>query len=339
MSGREQELEHHLAGTGDLCDALRKGHALEYLDTHSGPDSALQLLSDGASLARVHRVRLHAGDAVLKMMPLDAPGDRLESARREIRFYQEVASHVSVGVPELLWARDGPEATVLLLTWYPPMPPSTEWSDEIFVDVARSLARFHARFWTGAEARNRWPWLREPESLFDERRIDGALAAWVHLSRIPRLQNAVTRHRLCVIEMVARRYDPLYDTNSVLPVTLVHGDFHAANLLAGPNHTVLWADWQEVGIGPGTDDITHLVGRARGDGAAVPDDKLLEAYHEEVAQSLSVDAGALRNAVEAGELLKIVLDWPHYLAQSPAARVVSILDRMEFLVERAPWSW
>jgi aminoglycoside phosphotransferase (APT) family kinase protein len=55
-----------------------------------------------------------------------------------------------------------------------------------------------------------------------------------------------------------------------LPACLIHGDLHAGNLLRDAEGASVWADWQEVGIGQGPEDLALLWQRAEFDGADRP---------------------------------------------------------------------
>jgi aminoglycoside phosphotransferase (APT) family kinase protein len=95
----------------------------------------------------------------------------------------------------------------------------------------------------------------------------------------------------------------------------VHGDCHAENLLRDADGTVVWADWAEVGVGRGPEELAILWQRAEFNGATVPREAMVAIYAR--ARGLEVD-DVLGDAVRAAELLMVLLGWPEFLIEKPS---------------------
>jgi hypothetical protein len=117
-----------------------------------------------------------------------------------------------------------------------------------WVEVARWLARFHAHF-AG----------RPPAG-------DHLLHYDTSYFRLWR-DRAGRRHRR--LAHVIAGYERVLEILSSLPVTLIHGEFHASNVLVA-GQRIAPVDWEMAGVGPGILDLAALVsGWAEHDRAAI----------------------------------------------------------------------
>jgi Ser/Thr protein kinase RdoA (MazF antagonist) len=116
-----------------------------------------------------------------------------------------------------------------------------------------------------------------------------------------------------------------------LPVGLIHGDCHTGNLLVDDSGEFCWADWQEVGVGHGPEDLALLWQRAEFGGAVPPRQAMLDAYlAARGLRSEPTDPGAVRAAV-AAELRLLLLDWPFYLVGAEDAARDRLIRRFQEL--------
>jgi aminoglycoside phosphotransferase len=279
----DEELARHLRALGRDPDGLR----------------AARRLAGGASGSGVFRLAFDDGSsAVLKVTTRPAWRPK---AQREARFYDELAPSVPVRVPRLLASAESGPATCLLLSAAAPAPTPLLWGDADWLRVARDLGALHGS--AGAGQLDRLRWLSRPRRVpADE--VRAAVAAWTRLG-CGRLALSLLGQR--------RALDRALDA---LPVGLIHGDCHTGNLLVDDSGEFCWADWQEVGVGHGPEDLALLWQRAEFGGAVPPRQAMLDAYL--AARGLpsgpteSTDPGAARAAV-AAELRLLLLDWPSYL--------------------------
>jgi aminoglycoside phosphotransferase len=127
---------------------------------------------------------------------------------------------------------------------------------EIWLDVARWLARMHTHFAVAPETlRDAQPhllcydadfyrlWIGRARALLQQEDSGGAVAALENVNRL------------------AERYERVVERLMSLPLTFVHGDFFASNVLVEENawaRRVCPVDWEMAGIGTGLIDLAAL---------------------------------------------------------------------------------
>jgi aminoglycoside phosphotransferase (APT) family kinase protein len=118
------------------------------------------------------------------------------------------------------------------------------------------------------------------------------------------------------------------------PVALCHGDCHRDNFLRDNQGNLVWADWQEVGVGAGPEDLSFFWQRAAAAGDALPVEQMLVIYHERLqAQTgAAISLPAVQRVARASELRTTLLHWPFYLQQASVAQIVRLLQRIEQLL-------
>jgi len=201
--------------------------------------------------------------------------------------------------------------------------------------VAHQLGQFHARFWATTPASPLPDWLHtKPEVTRDQ--CLGAARLWRALGKRDDLIEALaprshTLGRLLMSIPALERHMP------TTPATLCHGDFHADNLLRGPTGEWIWADWQEVRLGPGVEDLAFFWQRAfAAADTPPPHDAMVQAY---VAGLATVDGPLISReqvdrALAWAELRSWLVDWPGYLGALSTARIARVLRRIETLMSR-----
>ncbi len=252
-------------------------------------------LAGGVSGSGVFRlVFADRTDAVLKVTTNPAWRDK---ARREVRFYREAAPDLPVRVPLLLAAADTGPATCLLLSAAAPAPTPTLWGVHDWLRITRELATLHrvTRSWVP----DRFTWLARTGPAAPDP-VRTAATCWDGLG--------------CgdIAEPLLHRRSELDAALAVLPPAVIHGDCHAGNLLVDGSGGFRWADWQEVGIGHGPEDLALLWQRAEFGGAAPPRGAMLEAYA--AVRELSVPA--VHRAEVAAELRVLLFGWPAHLVDA-----------------------
>ena len=177
----------------------------------------------------------------------------------------------------------------------------------IWQQVARWLATMHTRFAGISEAFAQEAHLLNYNEGFYRIWIDRAQR---FLNRSGSAQPKNTRHR---IEWLAQRYDCVVESLMALPVTFVHGEFYASNVLVQETVgelRVCPVDWEMAGVGPGLIDLAALTA-----GNWTPEEKtaLAMAYYGELAPSNGwpSEFSDFLNALEYCELHKAVqwLGW------------------------------
>ena len=113
-------------------------------------------------------------------------------------------------------------------------------------------------------------------------------------------------------------------------MTLCHGDCHLDNLLRDQEGHLIWADWQEVGIGYGPSDLSFFLQRAEANGAAIAHDLVVTAYCTalEAAGVAGVSEHAITSAMKESERRTRLLYWPDYMNNATSEAMAHHLARI-----------
>ncbi|GAA2367408.1 hypothetical protein Cme02nite_28870 [Catellatospora methionotrophica] len=270
-------------------------HPVDRLESRSGAGVHAVLTADGA-------------EAYVKLTPADRGPHALAAARRELRFYRELAPAVAVGTPGLLAHADTGDAVALLLAAAGVAREPRSWTAAGWAGLGRDLARLH---------RTPAPDWQRPDDLRD------AMAA-ADLSAV----EAFWRPTLPRLAELVDRRDELRRQAAALPPAFIHGDCHTGNItLVGDRRHLL--DWQVCGTGRPAADLAFLNVRAAPGGVSAPPD-LLDGYLAEQPH----DPAVTRLAVLAEELSVYVFQWPPFAAYNTAAGVEHVRRRARALHDR-----
>jgi len=172
----------------------------------------------------------------------------LDMFRSEVRFYREIAPHLSLRVPQCYASSEEADGTRLVLEdlshWEPGADP---------IRVAELVADHHRR-WEGA-AEGRWPWLRRVGAAVD---LIAALfdRTWTQLEARPDLRPAVRR---LGESLVGRITEVEWAEAGTGALTLVHGDCATGNLRTSPDGEIVFLDWEDVRLASGAVDLAWLL--------------------------------------------------------------------------------
>jgi hypothetical protein len=180
-----------------------------------------------------------------------APGsipEALDSFRKEVRFYQQIAPVVGVRVPVCYRAEVSDRGTVLELEdlsgWQPGADP---------VAAAELLSAMHKR-WAG-EAERRWPWLRA-DGVADHlvaKLYDDTWPLLVARDELTRSARDVGERLVGNVAAAERAVAGTADR------TMVHGDASMLNMRTAPDGEIALLDWEDVVCGPGTVDLAWML--------------------------------------------------------------------------------
>lgn len=267
---------------------------------------------DASSGAGIHAVRTADGDlAYLKITPAGLGPHALEAARREVRFYREVAATTAVQTPRLLASVESEDGVAILLTAAGQAREATSWSRRTWAAVGEQLAVLHAMpLPAGAD------WQRPDSLLAVMAEPDSSEVSACWAGSVPELPAVLSRISRLLADM------------SALPPVFTHGDCHAGNILFGGHRPAL-CDWQSAGIGRPVSDLAFLSARATASGAVVPTD-LIAAYLARRPQ----DRRELERALLAEELAIFIFQWPPYLAFNTPATAARVRRRAQALAAR-----
>jgi hypothetical protein len=177
--------------------------------------------------------------------------------------------------------------------------PLTEIGDfESWVAAARWARRFHNHFSARVEeAQDRAQHLLRYGPVYYRRWLERALA-FTDTSNDPK--------HLRVLEHVALRHDTVVEELSQLPITLIHGEFYAANVLVQRTSNgirVCPVDWEMAAAAPGVFDIAAL-------SAGWDDARRRELAHayQEAAGTTETGLDVLLRSIDLSSL-QIALQW------------------------------
>lgn len=113
------------------------------------------------------------------------------------------------------------------------------------------------------------------------------------------------------------------------PYSVCHGDFHPDNLLLSADGLRL-CDWQNVGVGKCSGDISFFIGRGLGFGIDMNADELLDYYCAKLSEysGAQVEKTTILKEKYASTLLVTLSFWANYLKDCPAERVAVQFDDM-----------
>ncbi len=168
--------------------------------------------------------------------------------------------------------------------------------------VARWLARMHAGFADSRPDPHRAHQIKYTRAFYTvwiERALSYLAASQRSQHQAPVTgARAVTTRQLRQLEQLAKHYGRVVDRLLSLPITLIHGEFYASNILVQEQSNglrVCPVDWEMAAIGPGLVDLAALVA---GNWTASQRTALALAYYDECSRLV----GAIiftRNFLEA----------------------------------------
>ncbi|RKN03823.1 aminoglycoside phosphotransferase family protein [Streptomyces radicis] len=278
---------------------------------------------ESRSGAGVHTVRAEGGEvAYLKVTGAEAGRGPLAAARRELRFYRELAPIVPVRTPRLLGALDADDGVALLLAAGGEARDAASWTPGMWAALGRDLAALH-----GTPVPEAGGWGGRPDALLaaldaadapdaaDTPDAAGIGAFWA--ASLPRLPDLLDRRDALRARLTERQ-----------PPVLVHGDCHTDNVVHDAG-SLVFCDWQETRIGRPASDLAFLQVRATPAGTTVPR-ALMDAYLD----ARPCDRDALERALVAEELAILLFLWPPFAPFNAPEAVERVRRRARALAAR-----
>jgi len=267
---------------------------------------------ESRSGAGVHAARTADGfDAYLKLTPAALGPEALAGARRELRFYRDLAPTAPVRTPRLLnWAdTDGGVALLLAAAGAPRQVRS--WTPAMWAELGRDLAALHNM------PRPAGPGWSRPDAL-RQALADPELPAIGEFwgPTLPRLG-----------EILARRAELRRQMDALAPV-FVHGDCHSDNI-ALSGESLVFLDWQGAGIGRPGSDLAFLNVRAIPAGVIAPP-ALLDSYLD----GRPGERRTVELALLAEELAVFVFLWAPFAAYNTPAGIDRVRHRTQALAQQ-----
>lgn len=289
---------------------------LDYAETYL-KENEKKLLAGGKSGACVYDIQ---GEYVLKQIYRAELGDDVlyEAYRKEVWWYASGGAGLDC-LPEVLDLRSTQDEISILMKRYDRLS-RQEINTELLGKIMRSLASVH-----GAEVP---PLLKKKrcgaQPLLEEQ-IRASVEGWrTVLDEHP----GVFDHE--PLERIAKEINRIIFWHNSEETVLTHGDFHWDNLLMDNQGRIIICDWQGVGTGAISGDLSFFLGRLRGDGIRVNERELVEAYGRETERLFGkkVTWEEIDGHIRAANVIISFRFWHEYLHGSSEGRVRDIYGKM-----------
>jgi hypothetical protein len=257
------------------------------------PLSDVQLLDTfAASAAEVGRVRLRTSDCrETTVIAKHATGAGAAAARREIRFYEQLAPRWDHPAPRLLGATDNGE-TVLLLTEDLDAAgyhvPGADVSDSQLYGAIDVLAALHREFWNEVPAAELEPSVTSTAQAWPPEVISrNADAVRTEAARFFEAAPELGDAERSILEEIVDGWERQFQTRvgEGRALTLIHGDFHFLGnvFFTGTDPRPKVIDWSELKPGLGPHDLAYALSVVPSDDRPARDRALLRRYWEALA--------------------------------------------------------
>jgi hypothetical protein len=225
--------------------------ASEYRTSFAIEDLEL-ILDDGAKLSLIFKdLNWHDLPEIVRL----AKPDFLYDPLREIKVYGSILSSAGLGTPVCYGSLVEREVGLywLFLEKVQGVELYQVGEFEVWLEAARWLAASHAFFSGRAQQLRRSAPLLVYDADFYRRWLERALAF---------AGRQTNENQKAGLARLAGHYEQIIERLVALPVTLVHGEFYASNILiqgSGVKPRVSPIDWETAALGPGLMDLAALV--------------------------------------------------------------------------------
>ena len=271
----------------------------------------------GQSGADVYEIN---GDLILKHVERQKLKDALfDTYTREALFYQAMADNRRNYLPQIIELKISNDEIILLMKKY--RTPNRNVIDKQMIrKVAETLARVHT---DGVpEFLNRF---RPHSDLLSEQQIEAYRAGWEDV-----LKEHPGSFDASLLKLIATKINPLIAWNDTEEKVLIHGDFHWDNLLEDENGGIRVCDWQSVGLGEASGDISFFMSRLESDCANFDLMYFLQCYGDAIQRigGNCVDIRSIARHIAAANVITSFVFWHRFLHGAETERVRDIYRKM-----------
>jgi hypothetical protein len=252
-------------------------------------------IADAGIVSSVARLRLDASagpsSVIVKCAPLDKEWrervNRLGLLKTEAFFYRDIGAASGMPIPHCYYSDfrevDG-RCTIVMEDLDPLVPADNERGltfDQAQIGI-RLLAGMHGRHWQNVD---QWPWLA------DRVRAQAAILGATNDAVPAVVERYADRLPTSIVsvlpDLADRILDPRAPDRTAANTTLVHGDFHAANIAFGhgPDEVKVF-DWQlAMASSPGVDLVKLIANGMTAESRREFGPQLIESYLEGLAKA------------------------------------------------------
>ena len=285
-----------------------------YLQEHEA-----QKLTIGKSGADVYDID---GNYILKHVRRELLREKelFDLYQKESVFYQVINEQNLCCIPKVLVNKRMDDEIVILMKKY--QTPLRDCIDESFLfRVMQALASVHS-----CEIPSFLSSLQTAANPLTTEQIADCIMGWKKvLNEHPRFFDD------SVIDEVAERINDLIIWHNSTPKVLCHGDFHMDNLLLDTDNTIIICDWQGVGCGDVSGDLSFFISRLDSDGITVDKQHLVDLYAKAVFEksAMRVDKDQILGHMYAANTITSFVFWHEYLHNTTKERVKRIYNEMQ----------
>lgn len=271
----------------------------------------------GQSGADVYEVN---GDTILKHVERRKLNDSLfDTYTREALFYRAKADNAGGWLPKIIDLEISDDEIILLMKKYS-CPGRGDIDEQMIRKVAKVLARVHTdtvpEFLNGDG---------KPAELLSVQQAEAYMAGWKSV-----LEEHPGSFDEAPLDHIAEKINRIIAWHDSEERVLVHGDFHWDNLLEDDCGNILICDWQSVGLGAASGDLSFFMSRLGSDGVTLDPEFFLKCYADAIMaiSGKSVDVRSVAGHIAAANVITSFIFWHQFLHGAETERVRGIYGKM-----------
>ena len=284
----------------------------EYLDEHSVVE-----IKVGKSGADVYEID---GRYVLKHVARQKLKDgQFDTYVREALFYRDETACRRAYLPKVLKAEVSENEIFIFMKKYG-CPSRNTVDRELLQKITRALAALHTGETPSFLRRD-----REKAKPLSGQRIAECLDGWKRV--LAEHPGVFDEERLKEIADGINGLIEWHDSEECVPV---HGDFHWDNLLEDEKGNILICDWQGIGLGGASGDLSFFLSRLNGDGIRIDSAAFLDSYVNAVRElsGKRIRQEDIVRHMNAANVITSFVFWHEYLHGGSERRVREIYGGM-----------
>ncbi len=211
------------------------------------------------------------------------------AGRREVGFYQSLASQLPLPTPALV--AGSPVGDWLILEELRDARTPSHWQASDYKAAIDALSHLHERFWGLGEDLDAFPWLSRPLHADFEVHVAAAQKAIEKIITLGHPEPlAGAPERLQVLSKLASDAAHVVQPLRRVPSTLLHGDYWPGNIAVLEDGSQVVYDWQLAAVGPAMIDLLVFVTKSSwwfGD-LPLSEAEIIQLYRQELEERVQI---------------------------------------------------
>lgn len=246
-------------------------------------------------------------------------GSLFDTYMREALFYQAKAECTDSYLPKIVKLEISEDEIILLMEKYS-CPDRSAIDKQMIQKAAKAIARVHSD--CVPEFLNSG---RKSSELLTTQRIEECMAGWLCV-----LKEHPGSFDETPLKQIAKNINRIIVWHDSEEKVLIHGDFHWDNLLVNECGNILICDWQSVGLGGASGDLSFFMSRLRSDGIRLDQQFFLKCYADAMREvaDIAVDTLSIAGHIAAANVITSFIFWHQFLHGAETERVRDIYEKM-----------